>query len=640
MVTEAANNPPANTAVNDPPSNVKKKSSKSKEKKISSVSKPKFKGETSDMNGAVFETAEETKDPLQFVRTLEALERYSYKTYNTDLSTVFDQPVGTTPVISKPKNPEATADEYDKQAFIIRVKSHIAEEKQLLVDLKSLWSVVWGQCSPALVSKLLDEEKIQSWKKSGDVANLLQSIRSICMKYTVRTNPEVNLHKHLTFFYSYRQKESDSIHKYFELFKLMSDGIKNFGGSIGRHDLHIRRTMESMSLAHTSDTHEEYQQKFEALDKSKKDDVLKAAEAKSLAIAFLMGGSPNQYQELILTLQNQYLLKNDLFPSTLTSAYNLMSNYLAHSKTPSSELTNSSSSKVYSLVMAFLQRQNLQVLVSDDEISVSEDDNTNSADNAYSVSNISTDESQSFQISTSTSDDSSTSSNISNDTIGFCFTGLSKFCFTGTARYRDLEDKYISIKSTWILLDTQSNCDIFKNKRLLHDIHEKPGERLILKSNGNGDIRTSLVGNIRGYGEVWFNEQSMANILSFSNVRKKIRVTISTGPDDPCPTFCVHKRDGSIMEFKEHSLGLYVYDAASGKSKSTTKDKVTEPFIHYSFLSNVAIEEQNFSSREISKAKNALNLYRRLGHPSQPVFIRLLQDNLIKDCSVTSAMQN
>ena len=106
------------------------------------------------------------------------------------------------------------------------------------------------------------------------------------------------------------------------------------------------------------------------------------------------------------------------------------------------------------------------------------------------------------------------------------------------------------------MLDAQSNCDILKNKDLLQDIHEKPGERLVLKSNGNGDICTSQVGYIKGYGEVWFNEQSMANILSFANVRKKFKVTISTGTDDPCPTFCVHKNDGSIMEFKEHSLGL------------------------------------------------------------------------------------
>lgn len=91
--------------------------------------------------------------------------------------------------------------------------------------------------------------------------------------------------------------------------------------------------------------------------------------------------------------------------------------------------------------------------------------------------------------------------------IGFCFANVD------LSRYRDLDDKYESLKSTWILLDAQSNCDIFKNEDLLKDTHEKRGDHFILKSNGDDDIRTSQVGNIRGYGEVWFNEHSMANIL-------------------------------------------------------------------------------------------------------------------------------
>ena len=64
----------------------------------------------------------------------------------------------------------------------------------------------------------------------------------ISMKYTIHTNPEINLHKHLAFFYSYRQRENDDIHKYFELF--MADSIKNFGANLGSHDLYDRGIME------------------------------------------------------------------------------------------------------------------------------------------------------------------------------------------------------------------------------------------------------------------------------------------------------------------------------------------------------------------------------------------------------------
>ena len=52
-----------------------------KKKKTKKSVKPKFQGETHGMNGFVFETSEEVKDPTAFVRTLKALERFANKTY-------------------------------------------------------------------------------------------------------------------------------------------------------------------------------------------------------------------------------------------------------------------------------------------------------------------------------------------------------------------------------------------------------------------------------------------------------------------------------------------------------------------------------------------------------------------------------
>ena len=284
----------------DPPTSIDM-GKKNKQKKFP---KPKFKGETEGMNGFIFETSEEAKDPTAFVRTLEALERFSNKNYKTNLSTIFHQPKGTIPVIPRPDKPNDTADAYDKEAYIIKVKSHIAEEKQSVIDMKALWSVVWGQCSTTLISKLLDKKDLQEWKKSGNVVELLQAVKRISMKYTVCTNPEINLHKHLAFFYLYCQREHDDVHKYFELFKLMTDGIKNFGGNLGHHDLYIRRIMEKKQIIKASSSQDKFAAAYEALPKDDRLSILNAAESKSLAIAFLMGGRPDQYGKLILTLQN------------------------------------------------------------------------------------------------------------------------------------------------------------------------------------------------------------------------------------------------------------------------------------------------------------------------------------------------
>ena len=60
----------------------------------------------------------------------------------------------------------------------------------------------------------------------------------------------------------------------------------------------------------------------------------------------------------------------------------------------------------------------------------------------------------------------------------------------------------------------------FKNRKFLHDIHHKSGPGSILKSIGDVDI----LGTVHGYGEVWFNEKSIANILSFANVCRKFKI--------------------------------------------------------------------------------------------------------------------
>ena len=235
------------------------------------------------------------------------------------------------------------------------------------------------------------------------------------MKYKVRTNPEINVHKYLAFLNSYCQRKNDDIHKYFELFKLIADGIKNFGGNLGR-DLYVCGIMEKKQIIHVSSTPQEFADAYKKLSKDDHAEILNAAESKSLAVAFLMGGKPDQYGELILTLQNQYLLKNDLFPNNLTEAYNLMANFLINPNLSNEFAPNAQNFKnsVYSLGLSFLQKT---------DIATPDDDSTKGIECDTS-----------FLVSVSSSDTA--------DTIGFCFTRLSSY------RYKDLDNKYTSIKST------------------------------------------------------------------------------------------------------------------------------------------------------------------------------------------------
>ena len=76
------------------------------------------------------------------------------------------------------------------------------------------------------------------------------------------------------------------------------------------------------------------------------------------------------------------------------------------------------------------------------------------------------------------------------------------------------------INDTWILLDIQSTVDMFSNHHLLQDII---WVRKQIQICYNSRIRaTKFVGTIPGYGEIWYDQHGIGNILSFEEHQKRI----------------------------------------------------------------------------------------------------------------------
>jgi hypothetical protein len=74
---------------------------------------------------------------------------------------------------------------------------------------------------------------------------------------------------------------------------------------------------------------------------------------------------------------------------------------------------------------------------------------------------------------------------------------------------------------------------------------------------------TKLRGTLPGYGDVWFCENGIANILSLANVAKTRTVTYNSQNGNQ---FVVEKRDGGKTIFKQSPSGLYYYKMARGAS--------------------------------------------------------------------------
>jgi hypothetical protein len=61
-----------------------------------------------------------------------------------------------------------------------------------------------------------------------------------------------------------------------------------------------------------------------------------------------------------------------------------------------------------------------------------------------------------------------------------------------------------------------------------------------------------MVGDLPGYGTVWYDPQSIANILSLKRVKSKYRVVFDS---DGGSKFIVTKPDGTVFEFLESDGG-------------------------------------------------------------------------------------
>jgi hypothetical protein len=107
------------------------------------------------------------------------------------------------------------------------------------------------------------------------------------------------------------------------------------------------------------------------------------------------------------------------------------------------------------------------------------------------------------------------------------------------------------LPASWILLDNQSTCDNLANPKLLKNIRKV--DSYMPLSTQAGSTTTNLVGNVPGYGMVWFHPNNIANIIALTNMKKKHRVTYDSKKGNE---FVVHKSDGTSKIFKESKKGL------------------------------------------------------------------------------------
>ena len=174
----------------------------------------------------------------------------------------------------------------------------------------------------------------------------------------------------------------------------------------------------------------------------------------------------------------------------------------------------------------------------------------------------------------------------------------------------------------WILLDNQSTMDVFTNRRLLKNICRAKKNMFIHCTAGVA--KTNLVGDLPGYGTVWYHFDGIANILSLSKVKEKYRVTYDSDNNNQ---FIVHRPDGTQRIFQQSSRGLYFLDTSlRPQPVNGTRDTI--------LVTTVADNANNFSNADYSQAVLARKLQKIIGRPTTRAFIYFIENNLLPNCPV------
>jgi Zinc knuckle len=541
-----------------------------------------FKGGIAEMNGHTFQCYGETTEKNQYNRTLEELEvyvgahiRHNGKDIRRMIRTMVDTTFAPPDDIDEEN---ATSTEFAIWKADIKL---FMEKREWYVENKcTLYSVIWSQCSEAMQAKIKSVPGYQVMNEDANSLSLLQEIKGIAYKFESQKNIYVAINLAKKSFFSTRQAQHETNAAFLTRYKDSIAVIEHYGGHIGDDIALIEEEEKKMTAVMLP----------VPLTTDQRISCITLAKNKSNAIYFLCCADPIRYATLTTDLENQFTRGNDQYPDNITDAYNLLVSY----KKPSTggnvknrETNPTTSNNPGTEPTTTVPQTELAFVQTSPPLEEVKCYNCNTMGHYASsctapvrTRNEST--TTAVQLLQHTDQDDSDSGE------------SGQFCFH--------LNETPEISRSWILLDSESTVSIFNNSKLLKNIRHCGNEQgLRIYSNG-GHQDTHLIGDLPGFGQVWYNTKSLANILSLAEVRKICRVTMDTSK---AAEIVVYKHNGEKIKFVESGNGLYYYDTDMPKARNTSSE--------YSFVSSVVENKTKYTNRQVTDADLAKRVYAMVG---------------------------
>jgi len=149
---------------------------------------------------------------------------------------------------------------------------------------------------------------------------------------------------------------------------------------------------------------------------------------------------------------------------------------------------------------------------------------------------------------------------------------------------------------------------------------------------GGTKIRVNHIGDLLGYGSVYFHPDVSENIISFHHLAKRFKsVSYNNRIKD---AFIVTRDDNSMMDFVPSAEGLYHYDFnLSVKRRKELESLKKETTMMIQTVTGI---KRIFLKKEIDNADKAQRLYVTVRRPSQKIFEEMIKRGKLFNANITT----
>jgi hypothetical protein len=186
------------------------------------VPKTKFDGKCEELKGHIFDCTD-VRQSDQYSRTVKEIAEYVGRTYKYGADARMAVEQLARPTLEVPRDPPDNATKTELRIWEKKVDEFVKRETYLDENLKTIYSLVWGQCTDIMRQKVESLETFEAMSSTYDGIGLLKAIKDVVFNFQSQKYLPHALHESTRRFYLCQQARHITTTVYLEQFQNVVD---------------------------------------------------------------------------------------------------------------------------------------------------------------------------------------------------------------------------------------------------------------------------------------------------------------------------------------------------------------------------------------------------------------------------------